>query len=421
VRRPLLGDLALYALSAAFAVVTALASTLPPHREWGRLAAFGYAAAALAAAVQLAVPGRRIAGTAARAWLTAGTWLAVALAPLLAQAVERAGGAGDRAQEEVVVVEHAGTRLLDTGTPYLDRAHIGALPAGERLLAYTPYQPGMALFGLPRALFGAAWWTDARVAFALVTAAAFAGAGTVLRRYLPAPGLVRAFQAATVLPICALTLATGGDDLPVLALMFLALACFVRAGVAAEARRPGNPEPGYWLFGGGVAIGTASALKLFAWPVAAVLLVLAVRYGPAVWRFAVPAVGLPALALLPALVVSTPAVAENLVRFPAGLGLVATPAQSPLLGYLVAQYLPAGRTVATGLLVAAGIAFLVWLVRRPPDNAADAAFVCAAGLTAAIVLMPATRFGYLLYPVALGALGLAIRSRESATQRTQSA
>ena len=39
-------------------------------------------------------------------------------------------------------------------------------------------------------------------------------------------------------------------------------------------------------------------------------------------------------------------------------------------------------------------------LRRPPVNAASAAAVCAVGLLAATLLMPATRFGYLLYPAA---------------------
>ena len=87
----------------------------------------------------------------------------------------------------------------------------------------------MALFGLPRAIAGDAWWTDARIWFALATAAALVAAVATLRRtgHRPTgsdrPGrdsaLVRAVQLATVLPICALTLATGGDDLPVLALV----------------------------------------------------------------------------------------------------------------------------------------------------------------------------------------------------------
>src|SRR5262245_53699528 len=118
--RAKLGDLALYGLSAAFAAVTALTSTLQPHRAWGRIAVFGYLAAALIVAVQLMSRGRQ---TAERVWLTAATWLAVALVPLVVQAVERAAGRQDRAQEEVIVIERAGARLLSTGTPYLDRTH----------------------------------------------------------------------------------------------------------------------------------------------------------------------------------------------------------------------------------------------------------------------------------------------------------
>src|SRR3712207_1738740 len=103
----------------------------------------------------------------------------------------------------------------------------------------------MAVFGVPRALAGDAWWTDSRVWFAVATVAALAAAVAIVRRGVPdddrgASRAVRAAQAATVLPICALTLATGGDDLPVLALCLLALACcaagrFGAAGLAVGA------------------------------------------------------------------------------------------------------------------------------------------------------------------------------------------
>ena len=53
----------------------------------------------------------------------------------------------------------------------------------------------------------------------------------------------------------------------------------------------------------------------------------------------------------------------------------------------------------------AGLAFAVWLVRRPPRDARTAALLCAAGLLAATLLLPATRFGYLLYPIALSPSG----------------
>jgi hypothetical protein len=298
------------------------------------------------------------------------------------QAAQRTGGRADRAQEEVLVVELAGRRLLETGSPYLDRSAIAALPEAERLLGYVPYQPGMAAFGLPRAFLGDAWWTDARVWFALVTAAALAGAVAVLRA-APAPTLVCAVQAATVVPLCALTLATGGDDLPVLALCLLAIAYSARGRVGAA----------------GVAVGAAAALKLFAWPVALVLAWHALRRGqPA--RFLPAAAGLPLLALLPAVLVGPAAATENLVGFPLGHGLVTSPARSPFPGHLVATGVPGGSAIAAAILVAAGIAIAVGLVRRPPGTAAAVALWAGYGLLVAILLMPSTRFGYLLYPVA---------------------
>jgi hypothetical protein len=381
----LAADLGLYLLSAAFAGVTAATSTLAPHRAWGSIAFWGYAAAALIVVVQLTVRRSRLGGTAARALLTGFAWVATALVPLAVEAAQRAGGAPGRAQEEVIVVEQGGQRLLEAGTPYLTRAAIAALAPKDQLLGYFPYQPGMALFGLPRAIFGVAWLTDARVAFALVTTASLA-AGLALLRRAGAEGwaLVRAGQAATVLPVCALTLAVGGDDLPVLALCLLAL--------ALAGRTPG--------WNSGLAIGAAGALKLFAWPVAVVLLAFAIARRRTL-PFAVPALGLPIAVLVPAFLVDPGAAVENVVRFPLGRGLVGSPAQSPFPGHLIAAGIPGGRLIAAALLGIAGLAVGIWLLRRPPRDPAAAAAVSAVGLLAAILLIPSTRFGYLLYPAAL--------------------
>jgi hypothetical protein len=368
-----------------FAFVTAVSSTLEPHRAWGTVAIFGYALATIFCLLQLAVS--RLATAGFRLAVAAATWVAVALLPLVIQTAQRSTGRLDRAQEEVLVIEDGGRRLLETGTPYLGRAAIAARP--EPLLGYLPYQPGMALFGLPRAADpGAHWWSDARVWFAVVTAAALVTALLVLRGLVRSELLVRALQAATVLPLCALTLATGGDDLPVLALCLLALAL-------AGAGRPG------WV---GVAVGAAAALKLFAWPVLVVLAVWALASGgrPALARFAVGALGIPVLTLLPALLIDREALVENVLRFPFGRGLVTSPAASPLPGHLIATSVPGGRTIATVLLLAAGAGLAFLLVRRPPHSAASAAAVIAVGLLVGMLLLPATRFGYLLYPVAFG-------------------
>ena len=116
------------------------------------------------------------------------------------------------------------------------------------------------------------------------------------------------------------------------------------------------------------------------------------------------------LALAPALAVDADAVTENVVRFPLGRGLATSPAQSPLPGHLIATGLPGGRVIAAALLGAAAIGLAVWLLRRPPATAAAAAAVCAVGMTAAILLLTSTRFGYLLYPAAYTAWVPALRS-----------
>ncbi|GAA2844776.1 hypothetical protein Acy02nite_45910 [Actinoplanes cyaneus] len=385
-------DLGLYLISAVFALVTGLTSTLLPHRAWGLIAWWGYLAATLLVLVQLLA--RHVSGDRFRAWLAWSTWAAVALVPLVVEAVQRAGGRTDRAQEEVLVVEAMGKSLVEHGTPYLSRADIAALPLDERLMGYRPYQPGMAVFGLPRAFAGDHWWTDARVWFAITAVLAVGSAVALLRSSHPFP--VRAIQAATVLPVTALTLATGGDDIPVLALCLLALA------LAATGR-----------FGwAGVAVGVAAAAKLFAFPVVAVLAVLALVTGHG-RRYLPFAVGLPVLALVPPLLVNADSLVENVLRFPLGHGLVTSPAQSPFPGYLIAQNLPGGHILASVLLGAAALVIAWLLLRRPPRDAGTAALFCGWGLLAAILLMPTTRFGYLLYPAAFLVWAPALRAQVS--------
>ncbi|MCY1143993.1 glycosyltransferase 87 family protein [Actinoplanes sp. Pm04-4] len=405
-------DLTLYAVSAVFALITALNSTLLPHRAWGSIAVWAYAAAFVIAGLQFTgylLTRRRgttgrislLFGNGGRAAVTWTVWAAAALVPLVVQAVQRAGGRTDRAQEEVLVVEHMGERLLNDGTPYLSRDTIAALPEGERLMGYSPYQPGMSIFGLPRALFGDVWWTDARVWFAVFTALILIAAVWLLRSARSFP-TIRALQAVTVLPICALTLATGGDDIPVLAFCLLALAL-------AATDRYG------WA---GVAVGAAAACKLFALPVVAVLAILAMAVARG-GRLLPGAIGLPILVLIPPFQVNEDGFLENVIRFPLGHGLVTSPAQSPFPGYLIAQNVPNGRYLTLGLLAAVAVVITVRMLWWPPRTAATASLICGWGLLAAILLMPTTRFGYLLYPIAFLVWAAALRPGRSERVGTQ--
>jgi hypothetical protein len=386
-------DVSLYSGFALFAAYTWHWSSLPPHRAWGAVAFWGYLAAAITA---LVLRGRR-----ARTFLTTATWCATALVPLILQATERAAGRLDRAQDEVLVIEAAGNRMLQTGTPYLDRDAIAAVPSALRLMDYLPYQPGMALAGVPRALAGITWWTDARVWMTLLSSAAVAAALLLLDRRkigrLGPEAPLRALQAVTVLPLAALTVATGGDDIPVLALSLLACALCTR---------------GRWT-AAGIAIGCAGALKLTAWPVAVVLgLVALVRARRALPGYAAAAAAIPLLTLAPTLLINGRAVIENIVRFPLGHGLISSPAGSPLPGHLLSAYLPDGRQVALVLLLSAAVGITVSVLHQPPATVARAALISAIGLFLAILLLPATRFGYLLYPVALAAWAPLLTGRD---------
>ncbi|WP_156925859.1 glycosyltransferase 87 family protein [Glycomyces arizonensis] len=396
-KRPLIIDLALYGVAALFAGATALWTTLAPHEHWGAVAVGGYAPAALVVAIllmQLGVPWFQ------RALVAAATAVAVTAIPLVTQAVERANGVSGRAQEEVLVVESSGERLLETGSPYLHADAIETLTAP--LIGYNPYQPGMAVFGLPAALLGEHWWTDARLYFALATAVCLAAAFSLLRGLAGKGTLLRAFQASVIFPVCALTFTTGGDDMPVVGLMVLALAFGAR---------------GRWL-GAGLAIGAAGALKLFAWPVAVVLAFLVWRGSgstAALRRYLLGFAAPVAVTMVPVLVTDPRGFFDNVLAFGLGHGVVESPAQSPLPGFLVAQHVPGGEVIAPVLLGVAALVIAVLLWRRPPVTAASAALWCAGGLSTAFLLMPSTRFGYLLYPVVL--LGWWLPLRDAAAGR----
>ncbi|WP_424186048.1 glycosyltransferase family 87 protein [Actinokineospora sp. G85] len=393
---PVRRDLACYAVFAAFALGTALGSEFYGYRVWGNAATAGYAAAALAA-LAIAVTGR------------GSRWVPVALAcapsvlvPIGVLAVVRAPDFtwgpwpwSFPAQPEVWVIERSARALLAEGTPYLDLDTLGRAPHPDD---YTPYGPSMTLFGFPRAVFGDHPLTDSRVAFLVVSVAALALAWRVLGKPRVPVGAAVLVAAS---PLTTLTLSVAGDDVAVLALVVLAAALAYRVAPA-------------WA---GLLCAVLVTMKLTAIPAAVVLAVgVAARLGKRGLTAFLGSLVLGACAIsVPVLLVDPRSFVEHVINFPIGLGHAGSPASSPLPGHLIASLGPIGHTAALVVLLTAAGAVTAWLLVRPPRTAADALVRAATGLGAAILLAPATRWGYLVYPVVLLGAALAFAAAEPRT------
>jgi hypothetical protein len=349
---------AIFAACALFAAGMGVFSTDSLHRLWGLFAAVAYV---LAAAVVLAWKSSRSVDLA----LLLGIGGAL-IAPLTLLAEE------GRWQPEVAVIARGARLLLQHGSPYESQA---VITASHDPNIYNPYLPVMAIFGLPRALFGPGIITDPRVwftvGFVAVFAAALAAAG--------ARDVLRWTILVTATPVIAFSLTVGGTDVPVLALLCLGLALLWR-----------RPQPVL----AGLVLGVAAATKATAWPaliVAATM--LTVRDGRrAAVRFMLAAIAAAAVIIAPVAIL-----------FPLGLAKIKSQAVSPLPGHLLADTGPAGHTIAVALLCLAGLGVLVSLVVRPPRNVPSATWRLIIGLVLMFALAPATRFGYFMYPLGLWA------------------
>lgn len=396
------GDAVLYGVAALFALATGLLAGIPGYRVWGWLALGPYAGAALVSAYIGRRRGRGASGTAVRAsWGPARVWVLLAvlvgatLLPLAAEvALRNDGPPASHVQPEVVVIAQAGSRLAHGQDPYHATVQHGAVRSAVRgepaYESFFPYLPLMAAFGLPHVGKGPVRVTDTRVLFSIVTLCVVGGALLCLRA--PRDRKMRVLQFLTVLPSAALPLATGGDDMPIVAFLLLAM-------VLAQRRRPG------WS---GVVLGIVSAMKFTAWPLAALALFAARdRSGRRV----------PGRMLIGMLVVAGPVVApfvvpnaraffDNVVLFPLGLAGIPSPAASALPGHVIVTALPWLHTaLPAAVALVGGIVLVRHLWRRPPRTAAEVATLAGWVMLVAIAFAPATRVGYLLYPVDFFAWG----------------
>jgi Glycosyltransferase family 87 len=364
---------ALFGCCALFAGGMALFSSDGLHRLWGVYAVGPY----LLAAVLVA------------AWRSARA-VDLALAAAFAGALVAPLGmmaATARWQPEVWVIARAGRLLIAHGSPYESPA---VLAVTHNPNLYNPYLPVMAVFGLPRALFGDGLVTDPRIWFGLCFLALFAAA-------LAAAGArdaARWTALVTASPVIAFSLTVGGTDVPVLALVCLGLALLWR-----------RPQPA----AAGLVLGLAAATKATAWPalgVAAIMLAVRDGWRPAA-RFLATAGTTAAAIIVPVAVRAPGALAQNTILFPLGLAHVKSQAVSPLPGHVLADTGHAGHLAAVALLAAAGLGVAVSLVIIPPRTVPSATWRLIIALALMFTLAPATRFGYFLYPVGLWAWLLA--------------
>lgn len=403
------GDALLYGLSALFAFLTITTSTLALYRQWAELAIgpllFGTVASAVLA-LALRRRGRRDAAGYPRTDRPPARWtrwhwgprLLIAVCvfagstaiPLGLEIVWRSNGdPGSHFQPEVGVIERAGQTVVKGKDPYhavtnaqgKTAYHIPGVPTVD---TFVPYLPLMTVFGMPSEKKHAIVLTDARIFFSLatllVTAAALGLCPADRRRKM------RALQVIAILPTAALPLATGGDDMPVVAFLLLAM-------VLAQRRQP---------FASGVVLGIVSAMKFTAWPLAALAL-FAARDRKGTRR--------PWLMVLGMLVVAGPVVVpfifggpwaffDNVVLFPLGLSGVTSPAASPLPGHLLVSAFPfLHRILPVTVGVVGSLVLAVYLWRRPPQSTAQVCKVGGVVMAVITLLAPATRIGYLLYPI----------------------
>lgn len=341
--------------------LAALGSSLPAHHWWGRIAVGGY----LAALATALVPSIR------HHWWKVAVVLCGAL-PLAVLVIGRARGWHHVAQSEVDVIESGARRLLLHATPYRDPARMSAADATTNY-SYFPYLPAMTVPGLPRALLGRHWFTDARLWMVAFDTAMLRIAWRRLR-----PATRRAILAIAASPLVTLLVSAGGHDL-------LVASSLVAGYLVTD-----------W------ALGLAASFTVLGWPLT--IPALFVRDGEGRWGARRVAIVAGVVTATAAPILIDPAAAwANIVDFPAGRTPARSPADAPSVGQLL-KALPGGTLWVALLVAVIGIALVVSLIRLPPESPAAAARRGAIAFLCLVLAVPSTRAGYLIHPATLGAL-----------------
>ncbi len=404
-------DTVVYACGAVFALATIRLSTIELYRQWAEIAIGPYVIGAFISGMTVRKARRRdrsVLSTARVAIflfvLAGATFLPLTLEVFL----QSQTGGTTHVQPEVLVVERSGKSVAAGKDPY--PAVVSKHPTGQTAAElrgepsydqYDPYGPLMSLFGIPSSWHMPPRLLDARVYFSIVSLLLVALALALCRgSYEPR---ILALQGMTILPTAALPMATGGDDLPVAAVLLLAMLFLHR-------RR---------ALGAGLMLGFAAGLKFTAWPLVLLALVVARdRDGRRSRGIAWVLLGM-ALVLVPSVVPvfmhDPTAFLNNVVRFPLGLAKISSPAASALPGHVIVLAFPEIRRGFPFILAIVGLMVIGWvLARHRPRTVSDVCRLGGWAMTAGILLAPATRVGYLLYPINFFFWAWLLRSEEEA-------
>ncbi|HUE07512.1 MAG TPA: glycosyltransferase 87 family protein [Acidimicrobiales bacterium] len=401
---PINGDALIYAISAAFALVTIYTSTNGLYQVWGRMAlapfAFGAVASAGLALLLRRARRRQIGNRLTevqhrRAWIArigvAVCVFAGALAiPLGMEVLWRFDGvAGSHVQPEGPTVEVGGQDLVKGQDPYKKIVYLHHpvkyhAPGEPDTPGFLPYLPLMAVLGIPSDIWPNNGLSDARIFFTVTTLAAASVALYLCR----ANGRrkFRALQALLILPLASLPLATGGDDIPVVAFLLLAM-------VLAQRRQP---------FASGIVLGIASAMKFTAWPLA-LLALFAARNRKGERRPLTMLAGLLVVAIptiFPFALRGPIALFDDVVLFPLGLSAIPSTAASALPGHELVLAFPALSRI---LPLSVGFVLVLilgrYLFKHTPSTVSQVCEITGVVMCALILLAPNPRVGYLLYPI----------------------
>jgi len=388
-RRSLYFQLIFYVASALSAGGNYLFSSEADYRDWGSVAFFAYIFGAVLLILFLKFKSRTI-GRTYKAHFTVAVLVAIGalLIPLSSQVFLETTAGGDHIQPEASIIERSGSDLLHGKpiyiTPQKEKGNsLLSPPKPLPVNDYFPYLPGLVPFGIPYSAHVAKQLTDARVYFLIFLIVVSAVSLYFLK--LEPSLLLWVFIFFYNAPFLTLALSTGGDDIPVVVMVFAsAVALFKRRLTVAT-----------------ILIGLTATLKFTAWPALFFLIIAAKdkNLRPARFKVALGAFIVTLPVLLPVVISEPYGFITNVIRFPLGLAGTPSPASSPLIGKLLTEWFPSIHTEISVMMVlitvifAIGLCFLI-----PPRNVANALATTAGTLLVYIILAPTTRYGYFLYP-----------------------